>query len=290
MLTCPLSGNHGNHQLFYSATRVIAETLGYNWGFNPHPEFDYHHGEPQMSFMDIDYGIEHDAKYLELPNGITNIWHEKYVDIPNSDGASFHFYDPTIWNLPDNTKLVLRCCQDARYFEHKKEDMKRWFKIKLEKIEEYESIISEREIVFDDNLCCINIRGGEYKNIPSLILSQSYWLNAIDKMKQKGIKKFIVITDDVSYVNQLLPDIPAYHFSIGCDYYILTQAHNLILSNSSFAILPVWLSEKHPYVIAPRYWARHNISDGYWASSDIWTFGKDGNWQFLDRDGELYER
>jgi hypothetical protein len=79
-------------------------------------------------------------------------------------------------------------------------------------------------------------------------------------------------------------DIPVFHFGIGMDYYMISQAKNLILSNSSFAILPTWLNKNKPYVIAPRYWARHNVSTGYWANSDMWTFG----WNYMDKDGELY--
>jgi hypothetical protein len=287
MLTTDLTGNFGNHQLFYMFTRTVAETLGYEYGFNPTPSHDYYNGRQQMDFMDIDYGIIHDAKYGEMPDGIQNLWVEQYENMPNSAGASFHPYQDNIWSIPDNTKLVLRCVQDARYYEGKKEDIKNWFKIKDHKKIEFDNQIKDANVSLDKNMAVLNIRGGEYKTVPSLILPVEYWTKATRIMRDQGIQNFIVITDDIQYANQILPDIQSFHFGIGCDYYALTQAKNLILSNSSFAILPVWLSNKNPYVIAPKYWARHNISDGYWASSDVCTFGVDSGWNFMDRDGNL---
>lgn len=288
MLTAPLCGNMGNHQLFYAFTRTVAETLGYDFGFNRQPEFDYYNGKEQLDFFDLDYGIEHTSNYSELPKGIEHVWYEKYYDIPNSQGASFHPYQPEVFDIEDNTKLILRCVQDARYYQDKKEDMKEWFKIKPEKEKEYETILDSYNINLDENLVVLNIRGGEYKGVKSLILQKKYWQDAMNIMKGKNPKsRFLAVTDDVTYTNNLLEfKIPVVHNSIGCDYYVISNAKNLIISNSSFAILPTWLNENNPFVIAPRYWARHNISTGYYASSDIWTF----DWNFLDRDGNLYDK
>lgn len=286
MLTCDLCGNFGNHQLFYAFTRTVAETLGYNFGFNPVPSHDYFKGKQQMDFLDIDYGIIHDAKFGEIPEGIENVWHEKYENIPNSQGASFHPYQPDVFEIQDNTKLVLRCVQDGRYYD--KEKLKQWFKIKEENKGLYKAQLRENGIVLDKDLCTINIRGGEYKGISSLILQKKYWEDAMNIMKKKNPKtRFLAVTDDVTYTNNLLDyKIPAVHLSIGGDYYILNNAKNLIISNSSFAIFPTWLNKHNPFVIAPKYWARHNVSDGYWASSNVFTF----KFNFLDRDGNLYEK
>jgi hypothetical protein len=287
MITCDLTGNVGNHQFFYAFTRVVAETLGYKFGFNPIPSHDYFNGQEQMAFMEIDYGIKHNAKYGEMPDGIKNVWREKYENIPNSNGASFHPYQPEVFEVEDNTKLILRCVQDARYFENKKNEMRDWFRIRPEKEKEFESVLNSYNINLDGNLVVLNIRGGEYKGISSLILQKKYWQDAINIMKKRNSKyKFLAVTDDVTYTNILLDHkIPVIHNSIGCDYYVINKAKNLIISNSSFAILPTWLNENHPNVIAPKYWARHNISDGYWASSNVWTFGLDDEWCFLGRDG-----
>ena len=58
----------------------------------------------------------------------------------------------------------------------------------------------------------------------------------------------------------------------------------MLLANSSFTYFPVFTSDTVKYVIAPKYWARHNVSDGYWASEQNIYEG----WYYQDRNGELF--
>jgi hypothetical protein len=277
LLSCDFTGNIGNHTFQYAITRTVAEKNGYEWGFNPITSNDYYGGRPQMDFCDINYGKQHTAKWKEIPEGITNIWEEKREHLGTHE---YHHYQPDIFNVPDNTKFVISCCQDARYFD--KEKLRQWFKIKDENIKQYNKILQDNNIVLDENLTVINIRGGEYKGIGSLLLPFEYWSNAIKYMSYKNPKmKYLVITDDVEYAKTIF-GFPIAHFGIGMDYFVIRNAKNSILSNSSFAILPSWLNLYDPYVIAPKGWARHNL--GIWASSDIWTFG----FNFLDREGKLF--
>ncbi len=95
--------------------------------------------------------------------------------------------------------------------------------------------------------------------------------------------RFIVITEDVFTAKKFFPNYDVIHFSIGKDYSIIKNAHYLILSNSSFAWFPAWLNENLKFCIAPKYWARHNISDGYWSLGYNITTG----WQYMDREGKL---
>jgi hypothetical protein len=286
MITSSLTGNLGNHMWIYAITRAVAEHNNYEWGFNPSPEFDYLNGYPQMSFMDIDYGVQHSYSYAETPPWIKHEHHEKYEHIETSnDSYDYHPYQPEIFNIKDNTKLYIRCCQDKRYLSDIKEKVKQWFKIKEEKTKIYKSILDKLTINLDENLTILNVRGGEYKPIKNLILPETYWQNAMKIMRERNSKtKFLCVTDDVTYANNLLyHKIPVIHESIGFDYYLINNAKNLILSNSSFAIFPAWLDNNNPYVIAPFGWARYNTTDGYWANSDMWTFP----WHFLDREGVL---
>ena len=96
--------------------------------------------------------------------------------------------------------------------------------------------------------------------------------------------EFMIITDDVVSARKMLPGIPAHHFDIGKDYVTLKNAHYLLLSNSSFACLPAHTSETLKFAIAPKYWARHNVSDGYWASEqNIYSL-----FHYMDRKGRLF--
>ena len=285
MITSTFTGNLGNHMWIYAVTRAVAEKAGYKWGFNPVPQYDYFAGRPQMSFMEIDYGITHNYTYDDiLP--CKYVWKEKYY---NFIDYQHHPYQPDVFEVQDDTKLYIRCCQDARYLQDIKSHVANWFRIKKDVRDGCDSIIRENKIVFDNDLYVLNVRGGEYKGVPNLILPKSYWMTAIKKAYERNPNaRFLCITDDIEYAQDLLREtyMPVKHFSIACDYYIINKAKNLILSNSSFAILPAWLNENNPFVFAPLGWARYGYGNKYpnWANSNIQTFG----WNFIGK--EDYEK
>ena len=278
----------------YALTRNVAEVNGYEWGFNPSPEHDYHQGKPQMDFMEIDYGKTHNYKYNETPPWIEHEWRENYKryalyksdSTARIDEYNFYYFQPdSLDEIRDNTKLYISCAQDARYYNRDK--LRRWFKIKEEEKGIYKAKLREWGMdIESNNVCIINIRGGEYKGVPNLILRKEYWQAGIRHFLERNDKmRFVAVSDDVQYANTILDfKVPVVHMSIGGDYYIINHAKNLLLSNSSFAIFPAWLNENNPYVVAPRGWARHNVSDKHWVSSDIWTFG----WNYLGKDGKIY--
>ncbi len=57
-----------------------------------------------------------------------------------------------------------------------------------------------------------------------------------------------------------------------------------MLANSSFAYFPAFTSDTVQYILAPKYWARHNVSDGYWASEQNIYAG----WHYMDRHGRVF--
>ena len=94
----------------------------------------------------------------------------------------------------------------------------------------------------------------------------------------------MVVTDDIAAANRILPEVKAYHFDLAGDYTVIKNAYYLILSNSTFAFFPTYTSDTIRYIIAPKYWARHNVSDGYWASEqNIYS-----DFHYMDRKGRLY--
>lgn len=83
----------------------------------------------------------------------------------------------------------------------------------------------------------------------------------------------MIITNDVKEANKFLPGVPAYNFDLAKDYSILKNAKYLLLANSSFAYFPAFTSDTVQYILLqPKYWARHNVSDGYWASEAEYLF------------------
>jgi hypothetical protein len=284
MITTNLTGNLGNHMWQYAVCRTVAEKLGYEWGINSSPTHDYHHGMNQMYFMDVDFG-----KPL---SGEFNDFHEHWTfHNHNGDNVNISKLDKRVFSIEDNTRLIgyngafggIYQCED--YFINIKNDVLNWFKIKPEKSLEYENKLKEFNIVLDENLCVINFRGGEYRMIPNVLLRREYWRDSINHMLSLNQNmKFIIITDDPDCAKSHMPfDIPTYHLDIGFDFYVVNQSKWVILSNSTFGWWAAWLNVNANKILAPKYWARHNISDGYWSVGESYTRG----FTYIDRNGNL---
>lgn len=251
----------GNQLFAYVTARSIAEDKGVSFGTAGQDRMGVNiHSNRGMYFMDIDMGVnipdEDISKYkryeerevrLFAPNSKHDIEHGVYV--AGADGG--------LKDIDDNT-LIYGNLQDESYFLHHIDDLRNWLKVK----EEYDSY----EYSADD-LCIMNMRGGEYTDSPELYIGKRYWTNAMDAMKKinPGMR-FMIITDDVKAANRMFPNIEAHHFDVGEDYVTIKNAKYLILSNSSFAVMAAYTSDTLKYALAPKYWARFNVSDGYWAS------------------------
>jgi hypothetical protein len=283
MITTNLTGNLGNHMWQYASIRAIAEKLGYEWGINSTPSHDYYKGMNQMYFMDVDFG--------KPINGIIQEYHEPWKFYSHVDNANVNMLDPNIFNIKDNTILLGKdgaaggIFQSEEYILDRKKDIQEWYKLKQEYVSLYESKLNELGIVLDENLCVINFRGGEYRAFSFLILRKEYWADSINHMLSINPNmKFLVITDDVECARYFMPfEIPTLHIDIGFDFYVVNQAKWVILSNSTFGWWAAWLNNKTNKIIAPKYWARHNVSDGYWSTGDSYT----SCFTYIDRDGNL---
>lgn len=264
----------GNQLACYITTRTIAKDKGYSFGIM-HPE-----KFKGANFFDLDFGCKVIGGYgpeggppQKLPDGIKHYYVERKITHP-INGADIRIYDKNLVNVLDDTKID-GVMQDEQYFSHRKDEIREWLKVK----EEYECYDYA-----DDNTCVINFRGGEYARHKDFFLNKNYWENAVNNMRKINKNfRFIVITDDVFTAKKFFPNFGVFHFSIAKDYVIIKNAKYLILSNSSFAWFPAWLNKNLKFCIAPKYWGRHNISDGYWSCGYNITKG----WMYQDRDGKL---
>ena len=216
----------GNQLARYIATRVFALDNGLEFGMVGNFK-----GE---SFMNIDKGVG-------IPFKSSVVYPQGKVVIE----SDFKMYEEDPFNpdykvkLKDNT-IIDGEFQGEDYFKHRKYEIDEWLKVK--------------PLEMEDDLCIIGFRGGEYVGHP-WFLPKSYWDKAIDIMKQRGVTKFKVVTDDVYNAKLMFPDFDVTH-EIGMDWRQIRYAKNTIIANSSFYILPAWLSDA--YVIAPMYWAGYN--------------------------------
>lgn len=273
-----LKGQGLGNQLFcYITTRCLAKELGCDFSIlNRGILANNIHSNKGMYFMDLDCGLELQKEDFQ------KVYHEKEdrIYIGNSmhdieHGCYITGEDKELWNLKDST-LLYGNLQAEAYFGKYREQIREWMKVKPE---------YDRHEYSRENLCIINIRGGEYTSNPELFLRRRYWLDAMAVMRQKrSDMEFMVVTDDLAAAKRILPEVEAFHFDLAGDYTVIKNAHYLILSNSTFAFFPTFTSDTVKYIIAPKYWARHNVSDGYWASEqNIYS-----NFVYLDRKGRLF--
>lgn len=265
----------GNQLWSYVVTRALALDKGFEFGFISPEKFK------GKDFLALDFGrpvkggvSPEDGIPGPLPEGITadyiekDAWYGKF----NCDVRD---YDPGLAAIGDNTRIS-GYFQSEKYILERRAEIRGWLRVKPEH--------DCREFSGED-ICVLNIRGGEYKGTPELILPRKYWTDAAAAMLLVNPKmRFVVVTDDVKYTRKLLPEYPAHHSGIGRDYSAVKNAHYLILANSSFSFFPAWTSETVKRVIAPKYWARHNVSDGFWACA----FNLYRDWLWQDRDGKLF--
>ena len=273
-----LDGQGLGNQLFCLASvKSLALNQGYQFGTVNRNIFAKNiHNKKGMFFMDVDLGENitdftvferyyEKEKRIWIKNSVHDMTHGCYI--AGEDSELFHVQDNTI---------IYGNLQAERYFAEYRESLSDWFRVK----KEYESY----EYTQDD-LCIMNMRGGEYVGAKELYLEKGYWIHAMEYMKKiNSNMRFMIVTEDVKSSKKMFPDIPVFHFDICGDYVTVKNARYLIASNSSFACFPVFTSETCKKVIAPKYWARHNVSTGYWASEQNIYSG----WLYMDKGGKVF--
>lgn len=263
----------GNQLPVYVTTRAIAKRNGYEFGFAGLENLgDRRYNDKGVYFMDLHIGMP--------IHGITSEYTEKekrlffnHSQHDATHGVDIRLIDQDLLNVPDNTK-IMGLMQGEDYFWDYREEVKEWLKVKPE---------------FDcmdfrsDDICVLNIR--DYEADPILFLPRDYWVRAIYHMLSLNPNmQFLVITENPDMAKRLLPELAdnVYHFDLAKDYSIVKNAKWLIISNSSFAYFPAFCGDAH-LIIAPKYWSRHNVSDGYWSCG----YNISRKFTYMDRQGKL---
>ena len=267
----------GNQLFFYVTTRCIALDKGYEFSvLDPEHFANNMHSDCGLYFMNLDMGVPSKKEDYK------KVFHEKetrlFVGNSKHDlthGAYVTDADERLFEIEDDT-LIYGNLQAEDYFVSHKEEIKKWLAVRPE----YDCKEYSR-----DNLCILHLRCSDYMGSPELFLRRKYWILGMKQMKKINPNmEFMIITNDVKEAGKLLPGIPAYNFDLAKDYTILKNAKYLLLANSSFAYFPTFTSDTVKYILAPKYWARHNVSDGYWASEQNIYAG----WNYMDRRGRVF--
>lgn len=238
----------GNQLHRYVATRVMALDKGYEFGMVATENFK------GSSFMQLDMGTPVQCSWTVAEGGkvipISSMpqWEEKKVMEGSID---IRGYDPEFNFVPDNT-IIDGEFQSEMYFGHRMREINDWLQVK--------------KLGMPDNLCILGFRGGEFTVFPDLFLTRDYWETAMTLMlRERPDMRFMVVTDDPETAGAFFPPEIKISHEIGSDWRMVRNANYLILSNSSFYILPSLLNNHAKKIIAPRFWARRNTG-GPWAT------------------------
>jgi hypothetical protein len=264
----------GNQLWVYAVTRVIALRNGYDFAFLDSMQFK------GLGFLNLNFASTSDSSDDMTESKFSYLYTEHVVRHPQT-GADTSPWDSALHNIPDGT-LISGTMQSEKYLEGYKDDVVDWF--------------STKGTYFEG--CVISLRGGEYRNLPDVFLPKSYYYNAIARVRELNpAVEFVVVTDDRKLANDYFPNFPIVSSGgvkrfwriyrhpkaelVGKDFSTIQHAKYLILSNSSFSWWGAYTNKAAELVIAPKYWARFNVSNGYWSNGDSLTKG----WQWLSKEG-----
>jgi len=267
----------GNQLANYITTRVFCADKGYQFGFKSVEKFK------GLDFLDLDFGLPviggtgpEGGPPETLPEGIQYYFKERLTRHPNNSDITID--DPELENVKDNTKIDGNFQSENRIW-HRRQEIKEWFKIKPD---------FDFKGYSEDDICVINFRGIYGVGggpADGFFLPEKYWRDAVNRMLDINPKfRFIVITDDPPLAQQFFPNFTVRHFSIGLDFCIIRNAKYLILSNSSFPYYATFTSDTVKLILAPKYWGRYAISDGYWTCG----YNIFRNHTYIDRDNNIF--
>lgn len=235
MIGIQLQGYLGNHLFQYVACRSLAESKKLDFYIPRH-----FLGNIQLGFQcDLGKNLSYDTVFNEM--GIT-----KY----NSD-----FY-----NVQDKT-LLNGFFQSEKYFVSSKEKIKLWFN-------QPQPDNSEEFLDKYGDYCFIHFRSYDYIDTP-YFLPKKYFENAKSEMRKMNRNiKFVVLTGpptrnlseygDLAFAKSYFEEEDIFIHDVNFDFYCLSHAKYLILSNSSFSWWTVYLNKVCEKVIGPHNWLNYN--------------------------------
>jgi hypothetical protein len=241
----------GDQLWVYLTTRYIAHKNGYDFGIIGSERW-------KLTNLDVDFGKE--------VKGIEHTFKEHRVDHPGFHDCNISDVDKRAYEVSDNTRLD-GLFHYAELLKDNSDLFREWLNL--------DSIIDRNPIVPGKVIC--NIRGGEYRSVPDLILPKNYWDMALSRLGNPEVE---VITDDPGYAQQLIPQATLFNGSMIDHFERLFTADYLVLSNSAFGFFPAALGNAKD-VIAPKYWSRWNVSDGFWAME----MDRCDKFTYIDREG-----
>jgi len=173
----------------------------------------------------------------------------KSSDIVSSYNERGFNYHP----IPYSKNLdIIGYFQSEKYFDHCPDVIRNYFDF-------VDSV--KTSSLNNESSCSIHIRRGDYVNLSEYhpFPGKEYYTKAIDYMRNQGVKKFYVFSDDIEWCKNFFSDILDFEFISGNneirDLYLMSSCENNIIANSSFSWWGAWLNKnENKIVITPNVW------------------------------------
>jgi hypothetical protein len=275
----------GNQLWAWATLRSIAEKKNYKYGIQAPWRFK------GKEFFKIDFGkkvfgLAPRNPSRSKPLGIRNYYQEKMTLLEGVDVSGF---DPLLVSIGDKTKIdgVFQC---EDYIYESRDEISQILKL-------------TRPTELRDSQCVVHIRGGDFKGNARVSLKSKYYYDAMKYILDvdKNVT-FIVCTNDTAYARKVLDNasievISNYaeseiysgpdgkiDYRVRNDFALLQNARYVITANSSFSWWGAWTNRQANLVVAPKYWANHNLSGPVWSTAGILT----RDWNYIDTNGQSF--
>lgn len=184
-------------------------------------------------------------------------------------------FDPNIFRICDNTKVVSGYFQSDLYFKDYIERFSHHFEMICKIPTETEALLSR--IKSDKNSCFIHIRRGDFLTASCyIVLGWAYYMGAVDLvLEQNPDSKFYIFSDDIEFVKKyFLTKVKIENFEVidmhsqidgHLDFELMRNCQNGIIANSTFSWWAAYLIEnKDKLIMSPSLF--HTI----YSNNDMW--------------------
>ncbi len=180
-------------------------------------------------------------------------WHKNEEEDSHSDrtvNVPFHYVPIT----PQDYTTYTGYFQSELYFPHRDMVLDLFepadpIKAKLDK---YKDIIGQ-------NKAAIHVRRGDYMKMKNIYyaLDMSYYMGAMDYLKGKGVKEFLIFSTDIPWCKQAFKgeQFAFIEDDSFVELFLMSKCDHNVIANSAFSFWGAWLNNNpQRQIIAPKKW------------------------------------
>lgn len=228
------------------------------------PKYELHNGFELTKVFEIDLNVcysRDDSRLFRLPIKIVNRLKHMFFDKLQlqflRENKELLEYRNSLKNsvlFEMNNVCLKGYWQKEAYLKTIRSNLQNILNFRLD-----QDMTSYHELLNNPNVILVHVRGGDYVSL-RWTLSGEYYTNASRNFQYLTNPEYIVITDDVEFLETL--SLP-FNYKVIDDFkgsnsylnmYLFSQAKNIILSNSTFSWWGAYLNKSAKKVVVPISW------------------------------------